>query len=219
MTTVIQTEYQFTAQITGKATTPNGTPYLQFDWSLPGSQYPFQLTLGREPDVYESWGVQDRATVVIAQGALKSGKDAGQAYNFFWNLVDIVAAEDAPITRPERTPTPQSQPQSRSSPLPEPPGEEIRTPPPINGAVLGMCQNNAVTLIAAGLAWNPDELDMPSLVLQWRDILYRECAAIQQVAPEHYCYKHKQVRNQGPQGGWGHLDDTDPVSPWCIEPD
>ena len=51
----IQTEYMFTAKITGKAETPNGTPYLQFAWRLPDAQYDLQLLLGRERDVYKAW--------------------------------------------------------------------------------------------------------------------------------------------------------------------
>ena len=226
-TTTIQSEYQFTAQITGKASTPNGTPYLQFNWKLPSSQYPFHLLLAKEPETFEAWQVGDTASVVVAQGGLKNGKNGQYATDYFWNLASIEAAWDYPN---DETPPmgPPSQSTNYKSPTPQGSAVSGQPQPVSRGSEpkdaiqtridIGMAFNAAYTLldrVFTGSAFTIEE--MCQKVREYRDHLYHEVIQVP-VAPPHYCYEHEQPRRritaewQGMEAGtWLHDAGTD----WC----
>ena len=225
--TAIQTEYRFTAKITGKAETPGGTPYLQFDWKLPGDQYAFQLLLGQEKDVYEAWNPGQVATVVVGQGPLKSGKNGNYARDYFWNVESISEGV-------EGTPTPQGlQPQdldelygnAETKPAPErpltqpqtrpTPGIVNPTEPPPNPAAIGACANHAVDLIIAGYFPLPEGRHIEGWICEVRDSIYIHVNQnLLGVHALHWCYEHDRTHNEAKDGSkWGHRDGDG----WCME--
>lgn len=224
--TAIQTEYQFTAKITGKAETPGGTPYLQFDWKLPGDQYAFQLLLGQEKDVYEAWNPGQIATVVVGQGPLKTGKNGAYARDYHWNVESISGGERVDtMPEPDHEPTPgqsiaaQANQPAPERPLTEAPGHPtVYAPssnlvPPVEGVVRGHVENIAVRLYL-----NIYQLDGVSEIdfgdiRQLRDRVYHQLTN-QPIQPLGYCYRCEVACVESRTGKYGHQL---PDGTWCVE--
>lgn len=204
MTTQLATDYQFTAKITGKGETPSGTPFLQFDWLLPGSKYPFQLLLGREPEVYAAWDVGRIAWVSIIQTGLKTGKDGRYSTDYFYNLSGIGDGDSADIAEQPVAPQPQGTPQ-RSQ------GSVSGAFPQVEGVVRGHVENIAVQLFL-GLAGDITDITDDHLIYirQLRDRVYHQLTS-QPITPIGFCYEHSTARTQTKQGTWVHREGQD----WC----
>lgn len=206
----LATDYQFTAKITGKGETPGGTPYLQFDWKLPGSQYPFQLLLGREPEIYDAWNVGSIAWVSIAQGGVKTGKSGQYATDYFYNLSSIGDGDSADVAPP----TAQHSDRQPRQGTPANPTTDYQAPPPVTDVQtrieIGMAFNAAYTLLAGD--HSREEPVSPSDIRQLRDCLYHEVIRVP-IAPPHYCYEHQKPRIQGKTGAWGHREEDG----FCME--
>ena len=81
----------------------------------------------------------------------------------------------------------------------------IRQP---NPQALGMCQNNVVELVAAGLIPLPDDVKGQKdkifcFIKNLRDEMY-EATAGQMFRSSHYCKAHKATRQMGKNGKWFH---------------
>ena len=96
--------------------------------------------------------------------------------------------------------------------IPEPPGEENRTPPPAKDAIQeriekGMAFNGAYTLAAGSASenWVAGDDGMIKWIRAIRDQLYHEVIQVP-VAPPRYCYEHDQERkaNATNPGVWFH---------------
>lgn len=229
--TTISTEQMFTAKLTGKGLTPNGSPYIQFDWSLPGSKYPFQLMLAREPDVYDAWNVGDIAVVVICQGGLKQGKNGQYHTDYFWNLVEITPATEAPIARPAKTTAlakttvsasttpepvnrPQTDPQSSQGAATAPDKDEYQI-----GTYVGVALNIAQRYLLAADPSAMEDLDQWLDQLQeLRDRIYHHGLIQAVVKPLGYCYEHKKERKKEAHGvRWFHpYVENDGSLWWCV---
>ena len=199
--TQLATECQFTAKINGKGVTPSGTPYLQFDWKLPGSQFPFQLLLGREPETYEAWNVGQLAWVSLVRGGLKTGKTGEYSTDYFWNLTSIGDGDESDITPPASIP-------SQSPPEPISGGLQ-----PVEGVVRGHVENIAVNLFKQVFG-DLDEIADGHLefIRELRDRVYHQLTS-KPITPPHYCYEHEKPRIQSKTGAWGHREEDG----FCVE--
>ena len=77
-----------------------------------------------------------------------------------------------------------------------------------NPQALGMCQNNVVELVAAGLIPLPDDVKGQKdkifcFIKNLRDEMY-EATAGQMFRSSHYCKAHKATRQMGKNGKWFH---------------
>ena len=221
--TAIQTEYRFTAKITGKAETPGGTPYLQFDWKLPGDQYAFQLLLGQEKDVYEAWNPGQVATVIVTQGPLKSGKNGNYARDYFWN-VESIGEGVGTMPEPDRHAPENTHRQPQTGPPANPsidyhedPDRPLATTPPKDDIQVriekGMAFNAAYTLAANDPVFGRADWDSANTEIRLlRDRLYHEVILVP-IAPEHFCYIHETTHHGNEAGVYGHRDGDG----WCME--
>ena len=227
MTTAIESQYHFTAEVKTKVKQQNRDGWAMLvDWKLPGSQY--DLTLyGRDWDtvrdvVIDEKGKGPTCIFTIQQGNLKGNKDGKYSSDYFWDIVSIEQtwiAEDGERVASDEAPPVQAPP--KPTPDPAPPA---RTPapnmdPPPNPAALGACHNHAVDFIVRGVLPVPEGRELFGWIRELRDRFYREINQAP-VAPLHYCYDHDQERRQSKTGNWGHIlpkqadDDEDS---YCIE--
>jgi hypothetical protein len=232
MTTAIESQYHFTAEVKSKGKQQNQDGWAMLvDWKLPGSQY--DLTLyGRDWEtvgdvVIDEKGQGPLCIFTIQQGSLKKNKDGTikdgrYSSDYFWDLVGIeptwIAGDGERVASDEAPPV---QAPPKPNPAPAPPA---RTPapnmePPPNPAALGACHNHAVDFIVAGVLPVPEGRELFGWVRELRDRFYREINQAP-VMPLHYCYEHDQERRQSKTGNWGHIlpkqadDDEDS---YCIE--
>ena len=226
MTTAIESQYHFTAEVKNKGKQQNRDGWaMVVDWKLPGSRY--DLTLyGQDWETIEAHDVGDTAIITINQGNLKANKDGKYSTDYFWDMVSIestwiagdgerVATDEAPpVQAPPKpadtdpTPTPKDQP-SKNQPFEIPP----------NPAALGACHNHAVDFIVRGILPIPEGRELFGWVRELRDRFYREINQAP-VAPLHYCYQHDQERRQSKTGKWGHIlpkEADDQEDAYCIE--
>ena len=238
MTTAIESQYHFTAEVKSKGKQQNRDGWAMLvDWKLPGSLY--DLTL-YGPDwetvrdvVIDEKGQGPLCIFTINQGNLKTNKDGtiktGQySSDYWWDLVGIeqtwiagdgerVASDEAPpVQAPPKPqdPAPRAAPPARTS---APKDQPFEIPP--NPAALGACHNHAVDFIVRGVLPIPEGRELFGWVRELRDRFYREINQAP-VAPLHYCYQHDQERRQGPDGGWGHKlpkQADDHADSYCIE--
>ena len=207
MTTAIESQYHFTAEVKtkGKARSGNGWA-LTLGWRFPGSQYDLILN-GQDWETIEAHDVGDTAIITINQGNLKANKDGRYSTDYFWDMVSIkptwIAGDGERVASDEAPPV-QAPPKPRPDPAPP-----ARTPapsmdPPPNPAALGACHNHAVDFIVRGVLPVPEGRELFGWIRELRDRFYREINQAP-VAPLHYCYQHDQERRQGKTGAWGHL--------------
>jgi hypothetical protein len=243
MTTVIESQYHFTAEVKSKGKQQGRDGWaMVVDWKLPGSQ--FDLTLyGQDWEtvgdvVIDEKGQGPLCIFTIQQGNLKKNKDGTikdgrYSTDYWWDIVSIeptwiagdgekVASDEAPPVQAPPPPKPNPAPPARTQWPPEHPGpvDRIEQPPaPPNPAALGACHNHAVDFIVRGVLPIPEGRELFGWVRELRDRFYREINQAP-VMPLHYCYQHDQERRQGPDGGWGHIlpkqADGDENS-YCIE--
>jgi hypothetical protein len=231
MTTAIESQYHFTAEVKSKGKQQNQDGWAMLvDWKLPGSQY--DLTLyGRDWEtvrdvVMDEKGHGPTCTFTINQGNLRKDKTGQYSSDYWWDLVSIeqtwvaedgerVASDEAPPVqapfKPNPAPAPRSDPPART------PAPNMEPSP--NPAALGACHNHAVDFIVRGVLPVPEGRELFGWVRELRDRFYREINQAP-VAPLHYCYEHDQERRQSKTGNWGHIlpkqadDDEDS---YCIE--
>ena len=227
MTTAIESQYHFTAEVKSKGKQQNRDGWAMLvDWKLPGSK--FDLTLyGQDWEtvrdvVIDEKGQGPTCIFTINQGNLKGNKDGRYSSDYFWDMVSIEQtwiAEDGERVASDEAPPVQAPP--KPTPDPAPPA---RTPapnmdPPPNPAALGACHNHAVDFIVRGVLPVPEGRELFGWIRELRDRFYREINQAP-VAPLHYCYDHDQERRQSKTGNWGHIlpkqadDDEDS---YCIE--
>ena len=226
MTTAIESQYHFTAEVKSKGKQQNRDGWsMVVDWKLPGSK--FDLTLyGQDWETVQGFEVGETAIITINQGNLKKDKTGQYSTDYFWDMIGIeatwVGGDEAPPVQappkprpdpapPARTPAPKDQPAVSSV-------DRIFEIPP-NPAALGACHNHAVDFIVRGVLPIPEGRELFGWVRELRDRFYREINQAP-VMPLHYCYQHDQERRQSKTGNWGHLlakqadDDEDA---YCIE--
>jgi hypothetical protein len=232
MTTAIESQYHFTAEVKSKGKQQNRDGWAMLvDWKLPGSQY--DLTLyGQDWETVQDVVIDEKGQgplciFTINQGNLKTNKDGtiktGQySSDYWWDLVVIeptwiagdgerVASDEAPPVQAPPKPTPNPAPPART----QTPNME----PPPNPAALGACHNHAVDFIVRGVLPIPEGRELFGWVRELRDRFYREINQAP-VMPLHYCYDHDQERRQGPDGGWGHVlpkEAEGDENSYCIE--
>ena len=222
MTTAIESQYHFTAEVKSKGKQQNRDGWaMVVDWKLPGSRY--DLTLyGQDWEAIEAHDVGDTVIITIQQGNLKANKDGRYSTDYFWDMVSIeptwiagdgerVASDEAPPVQAPPKPRPYPAPPART------PASNMEVPP--NPAALGACHNHAVDFIVAGVLPVPEGRGLVGWIRELRDRFYRDINQAP-VAPLHYCYPHDQERRQGPTGGWGHLlpkEADDDEKSYCIE--
>jgi hypothetical protein len=226
MTTAIESQYHFTAEVKSKGKQQNRDGWaMTVDWKLPGSK--FDLTLyGQDWEtvrdvVIDEKGQGPLCIFTINQGNLKGNKDGRYSTDYFWDMVSIeptiagdgerVASDEAPPVQAPPKPKPDPAPPART------PAPNMETLP--NPAALGACHNHAVDFIVRGVLPVPEGRELFGWVRELRDRFYREINQAP-VMPLHYCYEHDQERQQGPTGGWGHLlpkEADDDEKSYCIE--
>jgi hypothetical protein len=229
MTTAIESQYHFTAEVKSKGKQQNQDGWAMLvDWKLPGSQY--DLTLyGRDWETVQDVVIDEKGQgptciFTIQQGSLKKNKDGtiktGQySSDYFWDLAVIEATwiggdEAPPVQAP---PKPNPAPAPRSEPPARTPAPNMEPPP--NPAALGQCQNHANDAIMYEIWPVPEGRDYTSWLLECRDWIYRNVNQAP-VAPLHYCYEHDQERRQSKTGNWGHIlpkQADDDENSYCIE--
>ena len=144
MTTAIENQYQFTAEVKSKGKQQNRDGWaMVVDWKLPGSKY--DLTLyGTNWETVEGHDVGELVTITIQQGNLKANKEGQYSSDFFWDMESIEAGGEIVALEEVQAP-----------PKPKPTPSEPRTgspdQPPPNPAALGACHNHAVDFITAGI--------------------------------------------------------------------
>lgn len=189
--------------------TTNGDEYFTLEMMRDRMQYADKYNCFN----WDSFDVGDliegqRMTVVVEESE-RTNKNG----NPYWNLIDI-AGEDDDYNPPRHSPAP------RTTSRPEPPTNRTSVPPETESPrpeALGMCQNNAVALIAAGLIPVPEGRDAISWVCEVRDTLYRSSGPLH-YHDAHYCYEHSKDRQQSQKGGWfhGHVNEDGRIG-WCVE--
>ena len=226
MTTAIESQYHFTAEVKTKVKQQNRDGWaMTVDWKLPGSK--FDLTLyGQDWEtvrdvVIDEKGQGPLCIFTINQGNLKGNKDGRYSTDYFWDMVSIEQtriAEDGERVASDESPPVQAPPKPRPDPAPP-----ARTPapnmePPPNPAALGACHNHAVDFIVRGVLPVPEGRELFGWVRELRDRFYREINQAP-VMPLHYCYEHDQERRQGKTGAWGHLipATSEDAESWCME--
>ena len=222
MTTAIESQYHFTAEVKSKGKQQNRDGWaMVVDWKLPGSK--FDLTLyGQDWETVQGFEVGETAIITINQGNLKANKDGRYSTDYFWDMVSIEPtwiAEDGERVASDEAPPVQAPP--KPNPAPAPPA---RTPapnmePPPNPAALGQCQNHANDAIMYEIWPVPEGRDYTSWLLECRDWIYRNVNQAP-VAPLHYCYQHDQERRQSKTGNWGHIlpkQGDDEEDAYCVE--
>jgi len=218
MTTAIESQYHFTAEVKSKGKQQNRDGWaMVVDWKLPGSK--FDLTLyGQDWETVQGFEVGETAIITINQGNLKKDKTGQYSTDYFWDMVSIeatwIGGDEAPPVQAPPKPNPAPAPPARTS---APKDQPFEIPP--NPAALGACHNHAVDFIVRGVLPVPEGRELFGWIRELRDRFYREINQAP-VAPLHYCYQHDQERRQGPDGGWGHIlpkqADGDENS-YCIE--
>ena len=225
MTTAIESQYTFTAEVKAKTKQQNRDGWvLAVDWKLPGSKYDLIL-YGQHWDTLRDIVIDDQGngptcTFTIQQGNIKADKTGQYTTDYFWDMVGIEIIGDG-----DNNPGTSSPVQAPPKPRPEPPtspgqdGGAASEPPP-NPAALGACHNHAVEFIIAGILPLPKHRELEGWIRELRDRFYREINQAP-LAPLHYCYKDGQERKQSSRtGNWGHLlpkeADGDEDS-YCIE--
>ena len=213
MTTAIESQYHFTAEVKSKGKQQNRDGWaMTVGWKLPGSK--FDLTLyGQDWATVDDYEVGDITTIVINQSNLKKDKDGRYASDYFWDMASIelllldedgemvsVIDEigDMPVQAPPK-PDPTPKPTVRTGAADE------ESPP--NPAALGACHNHAVDFIVAGILPLPKGRELVGWVRELRDRFYREINQAP-VMPRHYCYEHGEERRQSHHsestGRWAH---------------
>jgi len=220
MTTAIESQYHFTAEVKSKGKQQNRDGWaMVVDWKLPGSKY--DLTLyGQDWDIVQGFEVGETAIITIQQGNLKKDKTGQYSSDYFWDMVSIeqtwiagdgerVASDEAPPVQAPPKPNPAPAPPARTQNRVHP---NAQSEPPPNPAAVGACHNHAVDFIVRGILPVPEGRELFGWVRELRDRFYREINQAP-VMPLHYCYQHDQERRQG-KTGWGHIvQDGDP----CME--
>ena len=205
MTTAIESQYHFTAEVKSKGKQQNREAWtMVVDWKLPGSKY--DLTLyGTNWETVEGHDVGELVTITIQQGNLKTNKDGQYSSDFFWDLVSIEAGGGIVMSEEVQAPP-------KPTPKPAPPAQtgtpnrvnpNAQSEPPPNPAAVGACHNHAVDFIVAGILPLPEGRELVGWVRELRDRFYRDINQAPVMAL-HYCYLHDQERRQGKNGGWGH---------------
>jgi hypothetical protein len=235
MTTAIESQYHFTAEVKSKGKQQNQDGWaILVDWKLPGSQY--DLTLyGRDWETVQDVVIDEKGqgpscSFTINQGSLKKNKDGtiktGQySSDYFWDLVvieptiagggDRIASDEAPPV--QAPPKPNPAPAPRADPPDRTPAPNMEPSP--NPAALGACHNHAVDFIVRGILPIPEGRELFGWVRELRDRFYREINQAP-VMPLHYCYQHDQERRQSKTGNWGHIlpkEAEDDADSYCIE--
>jgi hypothetical protein len=231
MTTAIEFQYHFTAEVKSKGRQQNRDGWAMLvDWKLPGSQY--DLTLyGQDWEtvrdvVMDEKGQGPLCIFTINQGNLKKDKTGQYSSDYFWDMVSIeqtwiagdgerVASDEAPLV--QAPPKPNPAPSPRSDPPARTPAPNMEPPP--NPAALGACHNHAVDFVVRGILPIPEGRELFGWVRELRDRFYREINQAP-VAPLHYCYEHDQERRQSKTGNWGHIlpkEAEDDEDAYCIE--
>ena len=200
MTTAIESQYTFTAEVKAKNKQQNRDGWvLAVDWKLPGSKYDLIL-YGQHWDTLRDIVIDDQGngptcTFTIQQGNLKADKAGQYTTDYFWDMVGIEIIGDG-----DNNPGTSSPVQAPPKPRPEPPtspsqdGGAASEPPP-NPAALGACHNHAVEFIIAGILPIPKHRELDSWIRELRDRFYREINQAP-LAPLHYCYKDGQERSE-----------------------
>ena len=226
MTTAIESQYHFTAEVKSKGKQQNQDGWAMLvDWKLPGSQY--DLTLyGRDWEtvrdvVIDEKGKGPTCIFTIQQGNLKGNKDGRYSSDYFWDLVSIEQtwiAEDGERVASDEAPPVQAPPKPRPDPAPPARTSAPNVEPPPNPAALGACHNHAVDFIVRGVLPIPEGRELFGWIRELRDRFYREINQAP-VMPLHYCYEHDQERRQGKTGAWGHLipETSEDAESWCME--
>ena len=227
MTTAIESQYHFTAEVKTKVKQQNRDGWaMTVDWKLPG--YKFDQTLyGQDWEtvrdvVIDEKGQGPLCIFTINQGNLKGNKDGRYSTDYFWDMVSIEQtwiAEDGERVASDEAPPVQAPPKPKPDPAPP-----ARTPapnmdPPPNPAALGACHNHAVDFIVRGVLPVPEGRELFGWVRELRDRFYREINQAP-VMPLHYCYQHDQERRQSKTGNWGHIlpkEADDQEDAYCIE--
>ena len=213
MTTAIESQYHFTAEVKSKGKQQNRDGWaMVVDWKLPGSQY--DLTLyGPDWDTVQDVVIDEKGQgptciFTIQQGNLKKNKDGTikdgkYSTDYFWDMIGIeqtwIAGDGERVASDEAPP--------------------VQAPPKPNPAALGACHNHAVDFVIRGILPIPEGRELFGWVRELRDRFYREINQAP-VMPLHYCYQHDQERRQGPDGGWGHKlpkQADDHADSYCIE--
>ena len=214
MTTTIESQYQFTAEVKSKGKQQNRDGWaMVVDWKLPGSRY--DLTLyGTNWETVEGHDVGELVTITIQQGNLKANKEGQYSSDFFWDMESIEAGGGIVASEEVQAPPKPTPP----DPRPAPPTRTDFEPPP-NPAALGACHNHAVDFITAGILPLPEGRELVGWIRELRDRFYRDInqAPLMHL---HYCYQHNEERRQGKNGGWGHLlpkEADDHEDAYCIE--
>ena len=213
MTTAIESQYHFTAEVKSKGKQQNREAWtMVVDWKLPGSKY--DLTLyGANWETVEGHDVGELVTITIQQGNLKANKDGQYSSDFFWDMVSIEAGGGIVMSEEVQAP-----PKPKPKPTPSEPRTGSPDQPPPNPAALGACHNHAVDFIVAGILPLPEGRELVGWIRELRDRFYRDINQAP-VMPLHYCYLHDQERRQGKTGAWGHLipQTSEDVESWCME--
>ena len=230
MTTAIESQYHFTAEVKSKGKQQNRDGWaMVVDWKLPGSQY--DLTLyGQDWEtvrdvVMDEKGQGPLCIFTINQGNLKKDKTGQYSSDYFWDMVGIeqtwiagdgerVASDEAPPVQAPPKPNPAPAPPART---PAPKDQPFEIPP--NPAALGACHNHAVDFIVRGVLPVPEGRELFGWIRELRDRFYREINQAP-VMPLHYCYQHDQERRQSKTGNWGHIlpkQGDDEEDAYCVE--
>ena len=99
MTTAIESQYHFTAEVKSKGKQQNRDGWaMVVDWKLPGSK--FDLTLyGQDWETVQGFEVGETAIITINQGNLKANKDGRYSTDYFWDMVSICLLYTSPSPR------------------------------------------------------------------------------------------------------------------------
>jgi hypothetical protein len=226
MTTAIESQYHFTAEVKSKGKQQNRDGWaMVVDWKLPGSRY--DLTLyGQDWETIEAHDVGDTVIITINQGNLKANKDGRYSTDYFWDMVSIeptwiagdgerIASDEAPPVQAPPKPRPDPAPPARTQNRVQP---NLVSEPPPNPAAVGACHNHAVDFIIRGILPVPEGRELFGWIRELRDRFYLEINQAP-VAPLHYCYEHDEERRQGKTGAWGHLipETSEDAESWCME--
>jgi len=222
MTTAIESQYHFTAEVKSKGKQQNRDGWsMVVDWKLPGSK--FDLTLyGQDWDIVQGFEVGETAIITINQGNLKKDKTGQYSSDYFWDMVSIeptwIAGDGEKVASDEAPPV-QAPPKPRPDPAPPARTPASNMEPPPNPAALGACHNHAVDFIVRGVLPVPEGRELFGWIRELRDRFYREINQAP-VAPLHYCYQHDQERRQSKTGNWGHIlpkQGDDEEDAYCVE--
>ena len=227
MTTAIESQYHFTAEVKSKGKQQNRDGWsMVVDWKLPGSKY--DLTLyGQDWDTVQGFEVGETAIITIQQGNLKANKDGRYSSDYFWDMVSIeptwiagdgerVASDEAPPVQAPPKPTPNPTPPARTQNRVQP---NAQSEPPPNPAAVGACHNHAVDFIVRGIIPVPEGRELFGWIRELRDRFYLEINQAP-VMPLHYCYQHDQERRKSKTGNWGHIlpkQADDEEDAYCVE--